>query len=263
MTAYEEQPGSPVENLTKTGIAATRTLMCAWADRWALATELSLDGGAYPHDTSGMPTLDPDTLKVQSISINPFEAEVGGVAALAEYEKAIVTVRYGTETAQGAEITADGRVKETFEPSAEFLTLDPKNFAWGNWATGDKLKDGEAPGEIYLGGTYCLTRYDLLTMPDTLHLIGTTNSDDIQTRTSLMRDIIFKAGSLMFQPPSISPRVNEKGILMCDAAYRFPYKPMEKGGWNTFWRAKTGAYESLYNPKGKFEPYPPASWVGI
>lgn len=246
-----EMQGSPKESWTLTGFSATRQFICAYGDRAALEAELL--GAAYT------PVADTGSI-CTGVNAVPFEAEQQGVDDDANYEKALVTAKWGT-SGDTPEFVVDTYYTESLEPTAEFLTLDHKLYRW-EANDGDPLTEDEAPGRLMRGMDYVRTKYNQATIPAAaLSLVGTVNSAAVSPKTTGMSGLTFPAQTLLYQPPTIQRVVTAAGALAWNITYRFTYKPNWDGatarGWNWFWRAESQAYKQIYIAGGAvYNNYP-------
>jgi hypothetical protein len=198
---------------------------------------------------------------VQSVSFAPFSEDVedeDGDTTRARYSHAQLTVTYGNATFAGDPDNADAPLfEETLEPWAEFLTQPAQGFKWGS-TTGDALKDEEAPGKLFRGVNWVYTRPSVINIPPAvLSLCGSVNSNAIHAK-SLNLD--FAAETLLYNPPLLRRAVTSDGTGAWSLEYRFSYKPQ---GWNRFWRAKTQAWDRIYNSTGPADPYPTGDFTAL
>ena len=128
--SYSELQTSPTEGISRSGIkTATRKLICAWADRWTLMTELLSED--YENEA------DPN-MKCTGSTSAPFPAANTGATTVATYEKAIVTATYSILTVSLEEDEGGEEKSESIEPTAEFLTVDGTDMLWGANAVVDE-----------------------------------------------------------------------------------------------------------------------------
>jgi hypothetical protein len=250
---YEELLGSPTETISEEGFTAQRTLKCAWSDRLTLAAKFK---GGWFGSTYYVPQAYPDfgSARVIAVTVNPYDEKVlpaGGTdLTRASYTAAqlVVTYKTGTDSGNPAD---DGKpqVEESLEPFAEYLTLPAQGLFWGS-TSGDPLKDDEAPGKLFRGVVWNYTVSGIVDIPDAVYdLTGKVNSSD-EHSYSLNRT--FAAETLLYTPPLLRRIVMPNGTLAWSIQMKFSYKPQ---GWNTFWRAKTQAWERIYNASGEAPPY--------
>lgn len=251
---HSEDQGSPVESWGgELGFSAIRTLRCSYSDRHTLAGQLLDDdfgrGALYDPRPSTM-------ARVLTVGIKPFAAKQEGSGRIASYDTALLTVPYGFNQGEDADL-----ISESLEPTAEFLTLNFKEFQWDTEVKDkDKtLKEAEAPGRLVKGMDYVLTKYQQTGIPaSVLTLPGSCNDAPITAETL---GLTFDTETLLFNPPTLSRTINTSGNFFWTITYRFTFHPP---GWNTFWRAKNHGYEPIYRTGiGEYINYPPASFVGI
>ena len=255
-TACTEEDGSPLEVVTTKSYKATVTLICAWADRYNLATEQA-DYLLYPRQ--------PYTLaRVKSISITPFTRSLGADPTwyCNDYEQAKIVTEYSfdAETPQknGADLWS-----ESLEPTAEMQTLPPVNLYW---ASGKQLStDGSPyPTKLLPGFDYVMTHYNLASIPAAVLGIepGSCNNADF---TSYTLGLTFPTQTLMFNPAHTERRVNmgSSTSLNWNVTYRFTYR---KNGWNKYWNNTSQAWKNIYTDKAATQQlvlHPPVAFTGF
>jgi hypothetical protein len=243
--AYSELPGSPTEQWTEEGFTATVKLMCAWGVRNTLATEIMTQREPYPRfpGTKAYPRV---------ADIEPFPAKIdesavawGLLGSLSSFESALVTISYDTS---GADVDL---IDEVLEPTAEFMTLDHKDFRWGS-GTGDELKEGEAPGKLIRGLDYRVTFHQAPYIPAAvLTLPGYCNEEAL---TSYTLGLTFPAQTLLFQPPTATRRITSQMVECWKLGYRFSYRAT---GWNKFWRQAADDWAEIWHAGGtRYYNYP-------
>lgn len=221
----------------ETGLSATVTLRCAWADRFLLMEDIM--GRVWPHASGAWAN------KASSVPDKSNYVEVGQSA---DYVHALVTVNYGTKVKD--------LFSESLEPTAEFVTGDHKGFRWSA-VNGDPLLEGEAPGYLRKGLNLVRTLYQLAAIPaSTLTCVGKSNS---AAYVSGMLGLTFAAQTLLFQPPTMNRTFKTTGTEGWTLQTKFAYKPET---WNKFFRSKTNSWETIVNVDGTtYIPYPPASFA--
>ncbi len=243
---HEEMQGSPKEFRDFNGFRHVRKLLVDWDLRIALMNELLLAGGQiYPYDPATLSRAKEASAVpfggIQELGVIGF-ARAGtptGSGAIATYEKAIVTVVYKTpQPGDPAENPAGDLISESLEPTAEFLTLDHTPFRWDG---GDHLNEQEAPGRQIKMLDYVFTRHDIDTVPlQALQLLGKVNQIDLVAN---FLGVIFRAETLLYNPPTIFRRIDTQGNAKLTVTYRFTYKVE---GWNVFWRSKSQEFEEIF-----------------
>jgi len=253
---FEELDGSPTISADLDKVELERTFKVAWDDRFAFIAQIwgqpdEFETGAYCYHCLIRPM--PGKTKNESSD-----------DGYCSYEFAIVEARYSS--------AAHTMVSESFEPSAEFITLDASDFRWGS-AEGDKLKSEEAPGKLIVTLDYVMMWKNLSAIPtDALNLIGCVNSAIVNPSkvNPILIDLDFEPQTLLYHPPIIQ-RVWDfiQGQAAYDLTYRFTYRPNRQGGeakgWNWIWRAATGQYEQIYSrtTEQPVNIYPVVSFAGL
>lgn len=238
-----EEFGSQQENRTLSDWSPSVVLRCAWSSRHALVADLLGNRREWPHGTGDKP-------RAVSASIVPFPStEVGTITGQSHnYDDALVTVNYSSNVESDL-------VSESLEPTVEFQILDYKRFRWGS-GSGDPLLEGEAPGKQLRGLNLVRTFYGLSSLPTEI-LTGVGKVHNASYVSSLL-GLTFAADTLLFVPPSLNRTITTAGSRGWTATVKFVYKPET---WNKFWRASSGAYESIYlaGSGSAYESYPPAN----
>ena len=233
---YEELTGSPVEKWdAEAGFTATRVLQCDYDYRLLLAGLLISPPGEL-YENAAIP------VRARSVeSIVPLEGKIsaGDVAGrVAHYEKAILTVRYDAQGPSGQ----NDLFSESIDPTAEFLTIDPKDYKWPD---GVAVSDEEAPGKLFRGLDYVLTLYNVIYIPSAVFSLCGKVNDAAVTASTLNRT--FPAETLLYNPPTATRKViydAETGKFegAWQLVIRLSYNP---NTWNKVWRAKTQKWERM------------------
>lgn len=252
--ACAEVSHSVSENATENGPNARVQLRCAWAVRAALVADIVGNLKEYPR-VPGCKAY------AQSASVTPApggETILDGQGNI--YDEAIVTVNYSQlKTGSGGGDTQNGQLfSESLEPSAEFTTLNHKDFRWGS-ATGDELEPQEAPGKLQIGMDYVLTRYNVTSIPAAiLNNVGTVNASAI---SSYLLGLNFAAETALLCPVTPNRQIDASGTGKWTLPVRFSIKP---SGWNRFWRAKTQSYEEIWLADGGvYKSYPLSNMASL
>lgn len=233
-------------NMTE-GVAAQVTLQCYWADRFALMADLLAgnagQGRVWPNGGFVIPP------KAANCASKPFPAEYITVGQACVYEFALVTVNYSHKIVD--------LISESLEPTAEFVTVDHKQFRWTD-AFGPVLLEGEAPGFLVKGCNLVRTLYNIPSLPaNMLSLIGKSND---ALYTSALLGVSFDEETLLFQPPTMNRTFTTTGTTGWTLQMKFAHKP---DGWNKFWRASknngAGGWDEIWHINGLavYKPYPP------
>lgn len=252
MAIYHEMPGYPKEQWTFGDLRATRKLICNWTDRYTVYNSFFSPPKVYPYAAS--------TLCIaRGGSIEPFEAKIdaGLTDDIAVYEKAIVTIEYGSPGAssEGEFLSGDAIINESIAAFAEFLTLDPSLFKWAN---GDPLKDDEAPGRQVHGLTYTYRRVNapLPLSGNILSFVGKVNQAAVDLVT-VGAGMQFGIETLLY----IRPEIERRDGNTANVVLYFQYNP---NGWNKWWRVKTQAFEEMQTVEGQpYKNYPVANFVNL
>ena len=235
---YTEQAGSPNESFGEDEFTASRTLICPWSQRHTLLCDLISTQELYPYNSPGV------RARAVSGTAKPFgtlQLDAGGTNVTA-YEKALVTVNYSTKS--GDENDAQDLISESLEPNIEFLTCDHNEFCWGS-ASGDKLKENEAPGRQVRSLDYVFTIYNMPSIPAAvLGLCGCVNNAPV---TAQLLGLTFPTETLLYTPPQLSRTITTDGTGGWQMQFRFSYRP---NGWNKYWRHKTQTWERIYLASG-------------
>lgn len=259
--SYSEIQGSPVEGQNRAGIkTATRTLECAWTDRWTLMNELLSED--YENEAGTL-------MKNTGNTSKPLPAANTGATTVSTYVKAIITANYSILSVSLEEDEAGDEKSESIEPTAEFLSIDGVDLRWIDNTDDDdhKVNPGDYPAKLFVGFDYIFTKTFQEFIPDSIQdLIGTVNAATVRPTSEGMDTLNFPAETLLFQPPTIQRTINTEGELTWTVNYRFTYKPnKDKGGtqrgWNYFFRSEQGAggqgdFEKMYIKGGnQYIPY--------
>ncbi len=263
---------TPNEERSLTSGSASLQVKCTWANRYALMADVLENRRPWPYDpSSGMIAT--------NCSCAPLETDYTEDGQLMHYEEALVTIKYDRSVAvsdgDGSSGSEDDAyededpeqheppitdvMSEAFEPYAEFLTLDPKFFRWGD-ADGDPLLEAEAPGMLQFGAILVRTLYQVQVVPSkALSSIGHVNDGNY---TSKLLGVGFAPETLLYMPPSMERTLLSDGTGAWTLTMRFNYRPTE---WNKYWRAKTNAWSEIYiqGAGTKYRNYPKGNFSGL
>lgn len=226
------------ESFGRDGIKMDVVLYCEWQDRHDLITDLLLNKREYPSLTLTHPP------RAVSASCGPMPTRFATIGQTIVYDVAEVSVSYSTEITD--------TISESLEPTAKFQTLDYRRFRWGS-TSGDPILEAEAPGKLVRGLNLVRTYYHLdPPLPtELLTLYGSCNNT---AYVSSLLGLTFPAETLLFEPPSLSRAIKSNGEKAFNLTLKFN---VNYAGWNTFWRAETGAYERIYDvDNGQYDNYP-------
>ena len=233
--ACYEEAGSRKESWKNTSMTGSVVLDCAWADRYALMADIMGTPRAWPGCAAAIATqfdIDPDgTLQIGTTDGSDMI-----------YEGAVCSITYSTDESQDL-------WDESIEPNVEFITLDHKRFTWTN-AKGPQLQENEAPGRQQFSTALVRTlkKVEPPLPAGLLTHVGKTNS---AAYTSSLLGLTFGRGTLLFMPSSLNRTVKNDGSRAFDVKVSFSYNP---NGWNTFFRAETQRYETIWDKKANM-PY--------
>ncbi len=277
--AFAEVDGSPTERITERGFEATRILTCKWSDRIKLAGELR---GSFNQGINLVTRVIghryPDKLNAiaMDVSIKPFhklnKPQASGSTALNEYDEvngAELTVLYripdGLDEPSPDQDPQDIFITENLEPSAEFLTIPTEKLFFD---TGAAEPIDASPAFILVAIDWVYTIHNLKKVPPgTFDLIGKSNK---LAHESKKFERTFAPETLLFNPPSLDPRINTDGEQRYTITYRMTHRPV---GWNK--KLKPGEFEGtgddrfpkfvpIFTDDGKvYKIYQPKSFNGI
>lgn len=222
-------------------MSASVQLRCAYADRHKVAGDICSNRRQWPKGAFGL------VPKAVRASIKP---EMNTPASFVPGSQmfipstALVTVYYSTKTAD--------IITESLEPTAEFVTLDHRLFAWGS-ATGDAAKEEEAPGLLVRGMNLVRTSYFVQPPLDSnlTAMVGFVNDGAF---SSTLLTLTFDVETLLFGPCVVNRKLNSNGVQQFDVTKRWTYKPQ---GWNVYYRARDNAWQRLFVRGGsQFDSYP-------
>jgi hypothetical protein len=233
---HSEYHMSPRENWGTDGFKATRRLECAWTDRKSLVEEI-----LRPTQDTGLeyPNLTGTNAYAARAAVEPHPGAQLGTGSTASYEKALVTVEYETVNDQGG-------IRESIEPTAEFLTLNNEGYKWKHSFLDltVNVDPQEAPGFLKTGLDYVVERPYIDTIPSKiLDYVGAVNHKAVTPTSAGMQQFRFEAETLLFNPPTCERVYKPDGTPSWRVTLRFTYKPNwdqsvappVARGWNHFW----------------------------
>ena len=241
--ACAEVPGTAQEvGDIQQGKSASVRLMCDWADRAALISDLLDTPRPWPKATG----LVPYAVRASASWIGVEAYTTSGQECTPEF--AYVDVSYNTTIIDVA--------SETIEPNMEAIPLDYRYFNWGSPT--QKLVEGEAPPFIFRSLNLTRTRYRLSVISnDVIDLVGHVNN---ASYVSPLLGLTFPAETLLYMPGSVNRSLSNFTTSGFTVTERFSYKPQ---GWNKYWRASTQSWETIYlaGAGGAYTAYPPADFA--
>lgn len=256
---FNEMDGFPQETYELGELTATRKLICAWNDRYAVYlgfVPLTGIGATYTY-----PGAIATPAHAISGAIDPFEAKLfDGTAANppksdkeSSYEKAIVTIVFksvgaGTNVPIVDPSAPTQLISETIQPTNEFLKLDHTLF---KWSSGASLNEPEAPGRQLHGFVWTVTRHKVSLTPSlNVELLTWANTINLNAIRSRTLGIVFGARTLLFMPARIS-RLDGNNVKI---EMSFAYRELR---WDKFWNVATQQNETIKKIDGTdYDNYP-------
>ncbi len=248
-----EMNDSPQEEWSEKGLTATVRLMVPWAYRTTLVGEIVGNWQVYPRNPQS-------GARATSATVVPYPGALTGqllwTPDATTFEQALVTIKYvrDSQTPETADL-----ISEQLSPTAEFLTLDPKDFSW-DIAGKQPLKEGEAPGLLVRGLEYTVTQHKVFNIPAAcLTLPGSVNAAAYFSR---LLGLSFPAETLLYSPPDSQRKItaNAEEPPAWQLTHKLAYKPQ---GWNRFWNPRTGKFDKIYRKGVEYKNHPPASFAGV
>lgn len=249
VTCYEVD-GTRDENLDiESGdFTASVDLMCAWADRYALVTDLLGFARSWPFASGSFPP------RARRAGIKSFTGQGYADGQGINYELATVSVQYSNaiQSASGGGSSSGSSsagpydlFSEEMDNTVEFLQLPYEQFRWGA-ANGPAISEKEAPGQQFFSFKLKRTIFQVPgPLPTWLQeLIGCVNENEY---VSQVLGLTFDPETLLFMPTTTQRTISSD--LTAGAftvGLGFAYKPQ---GWNKYYRSQTQAYEPMFNAK--------------
>ena len=156
-------------------------------------------------------------------------------------------------------------VTENIEPSVEFLTIPTEKLFFDATAT---TAIDVSPSLILVAADWIYTLHNLSAIPEgTFDLIGNTNREQHQSNKF---NRTFEPETLLYNLPTLDPRINADGKQLYTITYRFTHRPV---GWNN--KIKPGEFlveDGVRSPKfvpiftedgDVYKFYPPKSFKSI
>jgi len=247
--SFSEFDNSPKEKYLPNGdFKATRTLICAWADRHALLAEMAASGGAaYPYNT--------DTgARAVGAAIYPFGdwSDEGSSVGLIKYGTAVVAVDYAFSQYEPRLISGK-MVVEELNPWLEYRAVDP------NWchvgSAGSNVRPRRAPRVVVAGADYTLSYHEVASAPAVaLTLPGYVNVAPFAT---YRLGVSWPAKCLLYMGPATrdTMRLGTKDKFRVTYQFKFRSIPWSK-------ELTANGWETIYNDVGQ-ELYIPADLSGL
>jgi hypothetical protein len=133
----------------------------------------------------------------------------------------------------------------------EFLTLPGRQLWWGKNLDPDfvgpqlptrPLGDEASPGMLVQGMTWKIVRYNVLSVPQVWRdLSGYVNSDQLYSKTLKMT---FEPETLLYMPMTMQRTITSEGLKAWTVTQTMSHRLT---GWNKFYRARSGTWESVYD----------------
>lgn len=229
-------PKTVTENLDATTgtITASLTVATLWNNRLLLADDVLLNRRAYPFVTSAF------VPRALSCSIVQFDEDFSQVS-VGQWRPpkfAHVTINYGIP--QSREVGSFDLVTESLEPFGEFIRQDYSLFRWSG-KSGDPLRPEEAPGRFMPKLKLVRRIYRLTSLPaNVLTAMGKCN---LGAYASPLLGVTFPVETLVYGEPSLERTISSSGSEGWNYTQQWTFDP---NGWNNYWRAETGTWESIY-----------------
>lgn len=248
----QEVHGTRVESHGFENQTASVDLRFAWADRYALASDLLQSGGRfYPYSTH---------LSCRTVGIRPEAGQYTADGQGMVYEYGIASVQYGALSPLGGSADPSDPtqlVAETIDQTTSFITLDHQRFLW---ADGTALKQDEAPGKLLR--TIQITRqlFQVAFIPvSILSVAGTVN---IAAYNSALTGLTFGIGTLLCGAPKMTRTISTDGVSAWTLTMTWEYQP---NTWNKYYRYNTNDWQAIYTrdpsppygPLSSYSSYPP------
>lgn len=229
-TACFEVADSFQENFdVLSGITFSVDLQVAAANRYALAGDILFTPRYYPKFTGF-------NINPIAVALRPLPGAYNPTATGQEItysNDCIATVTYSTNVYD--------QYVDSIEPYIDYVPLDHRQFRWDNTNSLRQLSEAEAPQIINRGCNFVRTLYKQAAVPtDAINLVGCVNN---ASYTNTLLGFTFPAETLLYQPQGITRTISTLTSSGWTVTLKFAYNP---NGWNTYWRASTGTYQSLY-----------------
>ena len=246
------------------GTAASVTLGCTYANRYALATDLLANRRVFPGQGG---TGAPRVADVNNIrGWGDATLQVGSNDQIFDYDEARLDVTYAPlsgEVPVGAE--PYDLVLETLEGEVDGKRLDHSRFLWTDPASPPadpafQLTPGESPVKQVNRMKWSREFIGISYLPAELYtLIGKVN---VAPFASTILNFTFSAETLRFNYPYASRSIRTDGATGWNLKLSMSFK---EETWNKFWRIEggtgDGGYEDMYIKNGPvYKNYPPADF---
>lgn len=238
------------------GGSATMRILGPWSRRYAIIDLFVSNWEPYPHQTAefGIDVL--NALRAVSGTAKPFGGMIDPInvpgGSIAIYEKAIVEINFGIPQIGVPVLTnvsnPRGRgdiISETFEPTTEYLSLNPDDFRWKlGEGQGRNLTEQEAPSKSEDGMEYLFTRHNIDTIPVAAwsHK-NCVNDDRLYPLSPPLLHLRFDKETLLYRGMR-AQRTADKDLatVKMSMTYRFSHR---EAGWNKFYRGDTGTWDEI------------------
>lgn len=215
-------------------------LRVAWANRFLLIADIL--GRAHPWMTG---------IRASSVSL-----EFDGQAAATDGSgQVLIPTDVLARVTYSSNVSSD-LIRETLEPSVEFITQDYREF---RWTGGDPIPPDAAPGKQLKYCRYIRTEMYLSSLHDDhFDLMGSVNDAAV---TSTRLGYTFPIETLLYEPPRLEIVTDTTGAERFTLVKSFAYNP---NGWNKFWRQSTQTWVGLETAAGvAYKNYPPEDFSNI
>ena len=235
---YYEMQGWPREWADLDCVGAERKLMCAWDERFTLANEITTySDNIYPYLTVGAGLAD---IYAEKVAIEPFAAQTqAAIQASAEYDWALVTVRYSSLSPGTADL-----VTEWIEPA--MITLPGGRARWEDDDRKSPVENRESilmPALVYNLKYHRAAAVSASIPP----AIGKINSGAVATK---LLGLTFDANTLLYCVPRISRTLSMAGVTLFNIHHRCAFKSAGGNGWNWHWNAETASWVQYFDRAG-------------
>lgn len=223
-----------------------RQVHCDWANRFLEAG--SIDDWEYPY-------LPGCGAYVSHMRIDPLGAQTGVLNGLATYEKAQIHVWYSSK------INTNAAIIEFIADAGGQVPASPAQLYWT--ASGDApIHERNLPYVMRSGCTFHHERRKLAIVP----AAAITQVDYVNASAfySQILGITFAAETLRAMVPQIKRTYTVSGLTSYFVHQTFAYRPNGGLGWNSGYRADTGAFSYVYNAAGtRVRDYPTTNLITV
>ncbi|HUT09354.1 MAG TPA: hypothetical protein VMY42_02565 [Thermoguttaceae bacterium] len=247
---YSEENDSPIEKWGEGGsLWARQVLRCDWEDRYDLLLLVGQNGGRdYPH-SPGMGCY------ARGAGIIGFGRQGDAGENKAEYEHALVTVVYSTDSPQGS--GPRRWVTEEMVPCTDNRRMEIGQMKWTD-ASGQRLAPPEAPSYQHGSIDYILTFHYLTSIPIAAHVLNVSNAGPVG---AFLYPLVFGTETLRHLAPLVTHTVGLGMTRTYKLQYRWTFRDKtwskfqdSAGQWDHIYHVKTGAI---------LRPYPTVDFTAM